>query len=284
MHIAVVASWAIDMQDGVRTIALLVSYFGPGFKGYAKQPNRRTVQHELESAWFELTGENVDMLASGRTDSGVHAFGQVVHFVTSNNFDATRISRSLNSQFDDDLVVRESVEVAPKFHASESAVLKHYVYRIATGHAPPVLDRFTCEWVPQQLDIAAMRNASQFFLGTHDFESFAAAGRTTSTTVRTVTNMHIQLQRGRILIHVRGTGFLYKMVRNMVGSLLEVGRQRRPAEWIGELLIQGDRNLAGATAAAKGLTLYRVHYLEEPFSQLHKPAPQRYPKANPNSE
>ncbi len=272
------------MADGVRTIALLVSYFGPRFKGYAKQPQRRTVQQELESAWLELTGETVNMLASGRTDSGVHAYGQVVHFCTSTDFDATRVARALNSKFDDDLVVRESCHVADDFHSSESAQSKHYIYRIATGSSPPVLDNFTCEWVPQQLDISGMREACQYFLGTHDYESFAAAKRTTSTTVRTVTNVHIQIQRNRILIHVRGTGFLYKMVRNMVGSLLEVGRGRQRPNWIKELLLTCDRNLAGSTAAAKGLTLYRVYYSEEPFLQLHKPAPLRYPRGIPNSQ
>lgn len=270
------------MGVSVRTIALLVSYLGTQFKGYAKQPQCRTVQGELEVAWSELTGEGANMLASGRTDAGVHAHGQVVHFHTNTDFDAERVTSALNSKFGEDLVIRESVEMVSDFHASESAQLKHYIYRIATGSTPPVLDNLTCEWVPQQLNIAAMREASQYFVGTHDYESFAAAKRTTSTTIRTVTNVHIQIQRNRIVIHVRGTGFLYKMVRNMVGSLIEVGRGRHQPIWIKELLRACDRNLAGATAAAKGLTLYRVHYLEEPFSQLHKPSPLRYPRRTPN--
>lgn len=270
------------MSVSVRTIALLVSYLGVQFKGYAKQPQCRTVQGELEAAWFELSGENVNMLASGRTDAGVHAHGQVVHFHTATDFDAERIASALNSKFGDDLVIRESVEMDSAFHSSESAQLKHYIYRIATGSTPSVLDNLTCEWVPKQLDIAAMRVACQHFIGTHDYESFAASGRTTSTTIRTVTNVHIRIQRNRIVIHVRGTGFLYKMVRNMVGSLIEVGRGRQDPLWIKELLRACDRSLAGATAAAKGLTLYRVHYLEEPFSQLHKPSPLRYPRQTPD--
>lgn len=270
-----------DVNGDVRVIALLVSYFGPGFKGYAKQPRRRTVQHELERAWHELSGEQVSMLASGRTDSGVHAHGQVVHFQTTSNFEAPRIARALSSKFNSDLVVRESVEMPAGFNASGSAVSKHYIYSIATGRTPPVLDGFMSEWVPQVLDIAAMREASQHFIGTHDYASFAASGRSTSTTIRTVTHVHVQLQRNRILIHVRGTGFLYKMVRNMVGSLLDVGRKRRPPIWIKDVLEKCDRSEAAATAAAKGLTLYRVHYSEEPFSVLHKASPLRYPKGSP---
>ena len=270
------------MSESVRTIALLVSYLGMPFRGYAKQPQCRTVQGELEAAWSELSGESVNMLASGRTDAGVHAHGQVVHFHTATGFDAERIGSALNSKFGEDLVIRESVEMDSAFHSSESAQLKHYIYRIATGSTPPVLDNLTCEWVPQQLNIAAMREACEYFIGTHDYESFAASRRTTSTTIRTVTNVHIRGQRNRIIIHVRGTGFLYKMVRNMVGSLIEVGRGRQEPIWIKELLRACDRNLAGATAAAKGLTLYRVHYLEEPFSELHKPSPLRYPRQTPN--
>lgn len=284
MHTADAESLMTDITEGVRVVALLVSYFGRGFKGYAKQPQMRTVQGELERAWHALTGETVSMLASGRTDSGVHAYGQVVHFETTHPFAADRIGRALNSQVDDDLTIRQSVAAVDGFHASESAISKHYIYRLALGDTPPVLDNFTCEWVPQHLDIMAMRRACRYFLGTHDYVSFAAAGRTTATTIRTVTNVHIQVQRGRLLIHVRGTGFLYKMVRNMVGSLLEVGKSRRRPEWIKELLLARDRSQAAATAAAKGLTLYRVHYSEEPFSQLHKPSPLRYPRGNPNTQ
>ena len=159
------------MSESVRTIALLVSYLGMPFRGYAKQPQCRTVQGELEAAWSELSGESVNMLASGRTDAGVHAHGQVVHFHTTMGFDAERIGSALNSKFGEDLVIRESVEMDSAFHSSESAQLKHYIYRIATGSTPPVLDNLTCEWVPQQLNIAAMREACEYFIGTHDYQS-----------------------------------------------------------------------------------------------------------------
>ena len=115
------------MGVSVRTIALLVSYLGTQFKGYAKQPQCRTVQGELEVAWSELTGEGANMLASGRTDAGVHAHGQVVHFQTNTDFDAERVTSALNSKFGEDLVIRESVEMVSDFHASESAQLKHYI-------------------------------------------------------------------------------------------------------------------------------------------------------------
>ncbi|MDP6963629.1 MAG: tRNA pseudouridine(38-40) synthase TruA, partial [Planctomycetota bacterium] len=210
------------MKVSPRTIALLVTYHGANFKGYARQPQRRTVQALLEESWFQVSGERVTMLASGRTDSGVHALGQVVHFETATDFEIEKVARALNSNFDSDCVVRQAVVQSSEFHASESAQLKHYIYQIALGSTPPVLGNEFCYWVPQRLDLSAMRTAMQSFIGTHDYESFAASGRTTSTTVRTVTNIHIQIKRDRLLIHVRGTGFLYKMVRNMVGSLLEI--------------------------------------------------------------
>lgn len=249
----------------LRNIALLVSYDGADFCGFARQPEKRSVQQVLEDSWVAVAGESIRMIAAGRTDSGVHALGHVVHFHTSSDLPLRQIPRALNSQFSSDIVVRDSAEMHSSFDACQDAVSKHYIYSMNIGNVRSALGRKYSYWVPKMLDINAMREALPYFLGTHDYESFAASGRTTSTTIRTVTHMHIQLTRGRLLIHVRGEGFLYKMVRNMVGALLEIGKGRRSPVWIKHLLLAKDRSKGGVTAPAHGLILYRVHYSSQLF-------------------
>ena len=254
----------IDLMD-LRNIALLISYDGADFVGFARQPDKRSVQQVLEDSWLAVSGEPVRMVAAGRTDSGVHAVGHVVHFHTGSDLSLNQIPKALNSQFSKDIAVRDSAVMPLDFDACQRAISKHYIYSINTGSVRSPLGREYSHWVPHKLDVSAMREALPYFLGTHDYESFAAAGRTTSTTIRTVTHMHIQLIRGRLFIHVRGKGFLYKMVRNMIGALLEIGKGRRSPIWIKHLLEAKDRSKGGVTAPAHGLFLYRVHYSPQLF-------------------
>lgn len=253
-------------EPSSRRLAFEVSYDGAAFFGFQRQPGFRTVQEELELAWTGFSSEKAVIHGSGRTDSGVHARAQVVHLSTMHQAPAAIAMRAMNAYLPEDLAVTQVAEVPMDFHARHSAKAKHYVYAIAAGPTRPVLERDRVWWLRRELDVLAMREASQFFLGTHDFAAFAAAGRSTKTTIRRVRSIHLQKRRGCLAIHVRGDGFLYRQVRNMVGSLVEVGLKKRDPRWIQAVLKSGDRSRAGQTAPAAGLTMWRVHYPSNPFA------------------
>lgn len=252
--------------DAPHRIALRIKYAGGDFQGFQRQPGFRTVQEDLELAWAAVSGEQVVMHGSGRTDSGVHAWGQVVHFSTWSKMPADKIRRAINAYLDHDLAVRDAAAVDLDFHARISAVGKHYVYLCATGDTRPVLQRGSVAWMRRPLDLDAMREASRHFLGTHDFSAFAAAGRTTKTSTRRVDAVHIKSMRGGLAFHFRGGGFLYRQVRNMVGSLWDVGMGKHAPEWILHVRESGDRKRAGVTAPPEGLYLWRVLYPQDPFA------------------
>jgi len=251
-----------------RRIALTVKYDGTDFRGFQRQPGFRTVQEELELAWAAVSGEQQIVHGSGRTDSGVHAFGQVVHFSTNKAMAPETVARAMNAYLPVDLSIRAAVEAPVGFHSCQSAVAKHYMYLAATGNDRPVLQRGKVAWIRRPLDLDAMRAALPELVGTRDFEAFAAAGRSTTTTVRTISSAHITPMRGGLAFHFRGTGFLYRQVRNMVGTLFEVGYGKRAPVWVGHVRDSGDRQRAGATAPPEGLYLWRVFYRPDPFSAL----------------
>lgn len=252
--------------DAPRRIALRIKYAGGAFHGFQRQPGFRTVQEDLELAWAAVSGEQVVMHGSGRTDSGVHAWGQVVHFSTWSKMPADKIRRAINAYLEYDVAVRDAAAVDVDFHSRISAIGKHYVYLCAVGDSRPVLQRGNVAWVRRDLDLEAMREASQHFLGTHDFAAFAAAGRTTKTSIRRIDAVHIKTMRGGLAFHFRGGGFLYRQVRNMVGSLWDVGMRKHAPEWIGHVRDSGDRKRAGVTAPPEGLYLWRVLYPQDPFA------------------
>lgn len=252
-------------MSGTRRVALLVAYHGSAFHGYQRQPGFASVQAELEDAWMAITGEQVVAHGSGRTDSGVHAWGQVAHVTTASTIPAEKLTHALNTYLPDEAVVRAVADVEPTFHSCHSALAKRYLYRIALGSIRPVINRGQVAWVRGELDLGAMQAGARHFLGEHDFSAFAAAGRSTSTSVRTLNSIHIWPQRGGLSLIVEGNGFLYKMVRNLVGSLIEVGRGRRHPDWLASVLESRDRQLAGATASPDGLYLWRVRYHKDPF-------------------
>ncbi len=248
-----------------RRIALLVAYHGAAFNGYQRQPAFPSVQEEIENAWLALTGEQVVAHGSGRTDSGVHAWGQVVHIDTASEIPTENLLRALNTFLPEEAVVRATAEVGADFHACHSALRKRYLFRINNQKTRPVIDNGQVAWVRASLDISAMRAAVRHLLGEHDFAAFAAAGRSTKTSMRTIYSAHIWPVRGGINLIFEGNGFLYKMVRNLVGSLIEVGKGRRHPDWLKTVLESGDRQRAGATASPSGLYLLRVQYQEDPF-------------------
>ncbi len=265
------------MSATPRRIALLVAYQGARLLGFQRQPGGATVQQSLEEAWAAVSGETTVMHGSGRTDAGVHAWGQVAHYATFHALPAPRIREALNAYLPQEVVVRAAAEVGPEFHARTSALRKHYLYRIALTETRPVLLAGCAHWHRGSLNLAAMRAAAQRLTGRHDFTSFAAAGRPVRNGVRTLYALHLLPARDGLVVHALGDGFHYKMVRNLVGTLLEVGRGRRDPSWVSAVLAARDRRRAGVTAPPEGLCLWRVIYSQSPFPALPRRGARAYP-------
>ncbi|MGB4593810.1 MAG: tRNA pseudouridine(38-40) synthase TruA [Coriobacteriia bacterium] len=252
------------------TIALTVSYDGTAFAGFARQPAQRTVQGELEAALATALRTNVETTGAGRTDAGVHALGQVVSFSLPDGSEAdlTALLRSLNALTGPDIVVTGVRRAASGFSARHSAVGREYRYRIVPGPVRPLFLARTALWVPQTLDLGAMREGATHLLGEHDFKSFcvtaSAEGKRTFRRLDRVevTPAH-EMGEHCIVIRVVGNAFLHSMVRIIVGSLIEVGRGKHEPAWIASALDKCDREAAGPTAPPEGLTLWHVHYPQE---------------------
>jgi len=247
---------------------LTIAYDGTLFSGWQAQPGRRTVQGILQEAWRSITGEEVQVTASSRTDAGVHALGQTVGIETGTHLSADQLCRALNAKLPADVTVRAVAEAPADFHATHHAVGKRYQYRVYNHRLRPLFER-QCVWhVPQELDADAMHRAGQVLVGKHDFASFQAAGSERDSTVRTIHAVEVRRGGGEraseVVIEVAGDGFLYNMVRIIVGSLVEVGQGRREESWLGEVLAGCDRRLAGRTAPPQGLCLLQVDYDLDP--------------------
>lgn len=244
-----------------RCIKLTVAYDGTDFAGWQVQPDRRTVQAEVERAWRSLTGEDVRVTASGRTDSGVHAEGQVVGIETESTLPVKRIHAAMNAKLPEDIVVRTTEEAPARFHATHDALRKTYRYQIHNSRVPPLFDRRFVWHIPTgDLDSKAMEQGGATLEGRHDFACFESAGSERTTTVRTIIKVKVTHAAERIDIEVTGDGFLYNMVRAIAGTLVEVGRGSRDPTWVSEVLAARDRKLAGPTAPACGLILASVEY------------------------
>ena len=242
-------------------ILLNVEYDGTNYAGWQRQNNAITVQQVLEEAIERAMGQQVSVTGAGRTDSGVHAVGQCAHFDIETTIPPDKIAYALNLVLPEDIRIRESRRVKEDFHARKSAVGKHYRYLIFNNPHDCAINRHYCAHVRYPLDVEAMKNAVKYIQGTHDFACFQAAGSTEmKSTVRTVTEITVKKVGDYIYIDVKGTGFLYNMVRIIVGTLLEVGRGRRKPESIIDTIASCSRESAGPTAPAKGLTMVSVFY------------------------
>jgi tRNA pseudouridine38-40 synthase len=247
----------------MRNIKLVLEYNGSTFFGFQKQPGQPTIQEVLEKSLAGFFGRKMKIAsASGRTDTGVHAEGQVVNFRTASARELWQIQKGLNALLPPPVVVKEIEEVPPDFHARYSVRSKVYEYRIWNHPCRSPLVAGRAFHVPYPLDIAKMRKAAKAFIGKHDFHSFTsvAAMKKNTSCVRTIKRFQIKRQGHLILIHVEADGFLYHMIRNMAGTLLEVGRGKRGPEEIPAILKAKNRRLAGMTAPSKGLTLIKVTY------------------------
>ncbi|MED3647938.1 tRNA pseudouridine(38-40) synthase TruA [Halalkalibacterium halodurans] len=247
----------------MKRIGLKVAYDGTDFAGYQIQPNERTVQGELESVLKNIhKGMSIRVTASGRTDTGVHARGQIVHFDTSLSFPVDRWPIALNSQLPADIRVLEAADVPADFHARYSAKTKEYRYRVLTSAQADVFRRNYTYHVRYPLDVEAMQRAAVQLLGTHDFSSFCTAKAEVEDKVRTIEDVALWREGDELIFSIRGNGFLYNMVRIIVGTLLEIGAGKRSAEEVAKILAARSREAAGKTAPGHGLILWSVEYDE----------------------
>lgn len=244
----------------MRNIKLTLSYDGSDFSGWQTQPGFRTVQETLQAAIHALTGERVNANASGRTDTGVHAVGQVANFYTQSQHPPDVLVRALNAHLPDDVVVREAADMPEAFDANRDARRKLYRYVIHDGLVPDPFLRRYCHQSRHPLDSAAMSAAAKPLHGRHDFRSFETDWPNRLSSVRTITHLSVNRVGEWIWIDVEADGFLYNMVRAIAGTLIDVGRGYRPVSEVGKTLEAEDRRQAGPTAPAQGLFLMRVTY------------------------
>jgi tRNA pseudouridine38-40 synthase len=260
----------------MRNIRLTIAYDGTDFRGWQRQPEGPTIQGLLESAIEKIAGEPVTLYGSGRTDAGVHAANQVANFKTNCPIPLPNLAKALNDVLPPGVRVKDVCDVPPDFHARYGAVSKTYRYRILLAPvASPFIARFVHHY-PYTLNLEAMKRAARLFEGEHDFTSFAASdgspedaeerspepGRAKRGNRRRVFRSRVYWRAESLMLvyEVRGSGFLHHMVRNIVGTLLEVGRGKMKAADIPEILAARDRTRAGPTAPAKGLCLWKVEY------------------------
>lgn len=256
-------------ETGRETLVLTVSYDGSRFAGFARQQGLETVQGRLESALAVALRREVITIGAGRTDAGVHALGQVVSFESDGDEPVAEVlMRSLNALVGDGIVVTGLRAAPAGFSARHSAVAREYRYRIVPGPVPPMFLSGVSWWVNKTLSMAAMEQAAQALIGEHDFRSFcvtaSAEGRRTMRRLDTIEIApETVLGEHSLVVRVVGNAFLHSMVRVIVGSLVEVGRGRRPAMWMSEVLAARDRAAAGPTAPSQGLTLWHVTYPDD---------------------
>ncbi len=244
----------------VRNIKLTISYDGINYSGWQLQPGKRTIEGELHRAISELTGVLTKVNGSSRTDAGVSALGQAANFIVDSPIPTENLAKALNHRLPRDIVVTEAVEVEQDFDASGSAKSKLYRYTIFTGRKRNVLKTRNCWHRPGQLDIDAMNAAAGLLMGTQDFKSFAAAADKRESSIRTVTQCKVTQEEKWIYIDIEADRFLYNMVRNIVGTLVEIGRDRWKPEKMREIIEARSRTAAGPTAPPEGLCLMWIKY------------------------
>lgn len=247
----------------MKRVKLVVAYDGTAYHGWQVQPNGRTIEGELNRALSELLQEEIQVIGASRTDSGVHALCNVAVFDTQARIPAEKICYAVNQRLPEDIRVRESCEVAPDFHPRHCSSRKTYEYRIYQDTFPEPVRRLYTYFTYVPLDLDRMREGAAYLVGEHDFKSFCSTAAVVETTVRTILSINIEKQGKEIVISVCGIGFLYNMVRIIVGTLMEVGRGSYPPEHVREILEAKDRQAAGPTAPACGLTLVNYTFASE---------------------
>lgn len=245
----------------MKRIKLTIAYDGTNYCGWQIQPNGITVEEVLNKALKKLTGEDILVIGASRTDSGVHALGNVAVFDTETTIPADRIAMALNQRLPEDIVITKSEEVPLYFHPRYCNCSKTYEYHIINTRIPDPTRRLTNYFVSYELNPDNMRKAASYLVGEHDFVSFCNVRTDVENTVRTITALDILQDGDEITIRITGNGFLYNMVRIIVGTLIRVGRGFYEPEKVKEILEAKDRKAAGVTAPAHGLMLVEIRYL-----------------------
>lgn len=244
----------------MRNIKLIIEFDGSSFCGWQRQPKGRTVQREIEIAIFKATGEEVLINGSSRTDAGVHAKAMVANFFTNSTIPGDKFREAINVRLPEDVSIVKSEEVAEDFHARYSSSGKTYSYTIVNRYERLSLGHQYLYHYRYNLDIDRMREACKFFIGTHDFRAFMSPGSSIKTTVRTIKDLHIECEGDHIKIFITADGFLYNMVRIIVGTLLKVGNNKLEPEEIKSIIKEGNRKRAGMCVPPNGLVLEKVFY------------------------
>lgn len=242
---------------------MILAYDGGRYNGWQKQGNTdNTIQEKLEVIVSALAGRPTEVYGSGRTDAGTHAYGQVANFHMDWKGTVKELRDSINERLPEDMAVLSLEAVHPRFHSRLSAKGKTYEYTVWNSKRPPVFERKYVFWCAEPLDLKKMKEASQFFIGEHDFKSFCANKRMKKSTVRRIYDIQFHCKEDKFTISYHGNGFLYQMVRILTGTLIEVGEGKREPQEMPSILKAMDREVAGFTAPAKGLALKEVFYEE----------------------
>ncbi len=244
----------------MRNIKLTIEYDGKDFKGWQKQPTKLNIQGEIEQAIKELTGEEVNLTASGRTDAGVHSLGQVANFKTNSNIEIEKFAIAINSKLKKSIVIKSAEEVEEDFHARYKCKGKKYRYVINNSYQGTAIYRDLEYHISQKLNIDKMKQAIKLFEGKHDFKGFRASGTSSKDSIREIYKGEIKTDGDKIIIELTGNGFMYNMVRIIAGTLVDVGLSKINPEDIPEILESKDRTRAGKTLPAHGLYLVEVYY------------------------
>ena len=241
-------------------IKVVLEYDGSGFSGWQQQAHGRTVEAELKRALKAITGQDHKVYAAGRTDAGAHAEGQVVSFQTDGRVSPRRLVAALNAKLPADVAVLSAEEMPDEFHARYSARWRRYRYRYLDRPSRPALERGRCWQIRGPLDVDAMSQAAKALVGRHDWSSYCSASEPADTRVREMRSARVTRHGDVVELELVAEGFLRGLARSIAGALAEVGRGRRPPEWVGEVLSARDRRKAAKTAPAGGLTLMEVIY------------------------
>lgn len=246
----------------MKRFKLIVAYDGTNYCGWQVQKNGKTIEGELNDCLSELLGEEILVIGASRTDSGVHSKGNVAVFDSETRIPAEKISYALNQRLPDDIVVQNSCEVALDFHPRFCDTIKTYEYRILNRTFPDPMQRLYADFIHYPMNLEAMQKAATYLVGEHDFQSFCSAGAQVKSTIRTVYNLEIQKDKDDfICIKITGNGFLYNMVRIIVGTLTRIGLGYGKPEDMKQIMEACDRSKAGPTAPARGLTLIEIKYI-----------------------
>ena len=245
----------------MRNIKLTIEYDGKEYNGWQKQPDKLNIQGTIEKAIERITGEQVDLMASGRTDRGVHALGQVANFKTNSNIPIEKFAIAINSNLKKSILIKSAEEVDERFHSRLTCKKKTYRYVINNSKYGTAIYRNLETHIPIKLNVEEMQKAIKFFEGEHDFKAFKSSGTSSKSSVRTIYKAEVkQMPNDKIWIELTGNGFLYNMVRIIAGTLVEVGLGKIKANEINDIMESKRRENAGKTLPPQGLYLVNVEY------------------------